>query len=107
MIAAFSYRDYYCYGIKNSFRGLYNTEEEALSVIRGGGGDENLELMDLETAGIKKYRWLPLYEENATNVLTHRWDKTKPEIILEWDGPVRKYGHNNIYYEAGDWTRET
>jgi hypothetical protein len=103
MLAAFVYRDYYCYGIKDSFRGLYSDKEDALSVIRGTRDDYvNMELMDMETAGIEKYNWIPLYDLNGTG-LTHSWDKSRPEIVLEWDGDVRKYGHNNIFYEAGEW----
>jgi hypothetical protein len=112
--AAFLYQDYYCYGIKRSFAGLYDDDEDALSCIRGTRDVKiNLELFDLESCEFQRYRWIPLYEDHGKYEegpslkricwLTHRWDETKPQIDLEWDGDVRRWGHNNVFYDAGEW----
>lgn len=113
--AAFVYDDHYCYGIANSFAGVYKSRKEATEIVRGDRfSRQNLEIMNLSTFGITRYTWVPLYEyahrydirdgkHFDIETLKHRWDETKPVIDLEMDGPVRRYGHNNVFYEAGEW----
>src|SRR5882762_8877653 len=114
-VAAFIYDDYYCYGLRASFAGLFSNLSDAREFTLGGRYTrQNLEVMDLETCGISKYTWLPLYEvingewitrENGERVqvthLKHRWDKDKPMLELVWDGDVRGYGQHQMHYDAG------
>lgn len=114
-VIAFTYDQYYCYGIKSSFRGIYKTENDVFASIIGGRYEfQHLEIMNIETLGFKKYRWEPEYvyteerqeDGSKKDYLTHRWDTTIPVIEIKWDGEVRKYGHHNPVYYAGTWVLE-
>jgi len=109
MIAAYVYDDYYCNGIRSSYRGLYQDEEEAKLMLRGDRHDkQNLELFDLITHAYSLYKWESLYELDGDNslVLTHRLYKDTPKIAVEWHGDNQRYGEHNVYYDAGYWKRE-
>jgi hypothetical protein len=110
--AAFVYDDHYCRGIADSFAGVYDSREEAKQRVRGDRWNhENLEIMNLKTFGITCYRWVPLYNfeskrggpSSNDGTLTHSWSKDMPVIELVWDGEVRRYGHNNPFFDAGEW----
>lgn len=133
MIAAFTYGDYDCHGIKRSFRGLFESSEQIVSTIRGGrSGDDNMETMDMETCEFHSYKWEDTYHfhkdptmpnaEPGSDVcrqwLTHKWkaktgtlkeiaERDYPDIELKWDGRWRgRYGHNEIFYLAGEWVEQ-
>lgn len=110
-IVAFVYSDYDKYCPSDCFKGQYKDTEDALSTILGDRYDRhNLQLFDLSTLGWETYEWLPLYvyrEKYIDNVdhhyLKHRWDEKFPEFEITWDGEVRKYGHGQVFYDAGEW----
>lgn len=115
-VLAFVYDDYYCNGVRSSFRGQYDDAEQAKEMLNGGRWErQNLELLDLDTLKMTQHVWRPLYEysdeylrsEDNSEIkhrefLTHRWDKDIPVKEIFWDG-VRKYGPNQIYFDAGEW----
>jgi hypothetical protein len=133
MIAAFTYDDYECGGIKRSFRGLFESPKEILATVRGGrSGCGNLETMDLETCEFHRYEWVDTYDfhedHSAPNAeegssccrqwLTHKWkaetgklreiaEKDYPDVELKWDGKWNgRYGHGEIFYLAGAWEEQ-
>lgn len=125
MILAFCYDTYYCWGLQQNFRGVFDDIDEAKDSIVGGRSEnQNLELINSETLEFQRYEWIPLYEieyvipegieyrdflklsnmEQETRqkaVLTHRYDKTVVETTTwELNNRNGKYYH---LYQAGRW----
>ena len=123
-VLAFMYDDYYCWGVSQNYRGVYDDEEEALdSIIGGRNENQNLELLDLETKGFKLFTWQNTYDieeiEKPDDVydLKPHIGETKTLIRLkrhynEKDFVDTTYWelnrHNGKYYhldKAGRWKR--
>lgn len=75
-VLAFTYANYYCNGIKSSLAGMYNSELEAKDHINGSGERSNLEILDLETLGITRYKWELMFESKTS----YDPDLPNPEI---------------------------
>lgn len=103
---AFTYYDYGTPGIKNNFRGYFDDDREVFKIIHGDRSDQqNLEIMNLETLAIEKYRWISDWQskgrdEEGNDMMVHRWKKDLKPIRAYEDGDgVPEYG-------LGTWTSE-
>lgn len=130
MIAAFVFKQYYMWGVKDNFRGIYDDEEQLLIMLRGSREYCFLETMDLETLEFHRYEWQPTYElkdnrdpevflekgtragdltKEVSHKLVQRWppDKKPPEVIpfsYEWLENTVNTVAKMKYYE-GEWEK--
>ena len=62
-VHAFMYNTYYCWGIRQNYRGVYKDIDEALNSLHGDRYEnQNLELFNDQTGEWGRYKWKPTYE---------------------------------------------
>jgi len=78
---AFMYDDYYCWGVQTSFKGNYDSLEDATNTLRGNRYEnQNLEVLDNESGAFHVFRWQPKYklESKSYYVQTLKDGKSVP-----------------------------
>ena len=128
---AYMFKRYYCWGICESFRGYYDSFEEALDALKGDRYElQLLELHNTETGEWARYEWEPTYDiknldnhpdlrDGDANSLT--MSKVRVELTLRHTHGIPEALHkietnewqlnraNGAYYhleQAGSWTHE-
>lgn len=95
---AFMYDDYYCWGIQQNFIGAWHEEEGILNFVIGATYEnQNLEILDTETLGFKRYVWKPIFKEKRESYLRHY--KDIPDDVQSFIKKVEKF---NIKFDAID-----
>lgn len=123
-VLAFLYDNYDDVGVRNNFRGIWDSKEKALETLKGGRfALNNLELLDLETFGWSQYIWEPTYILRSGEWIKHPWNKDEFDIQRKflkyrWGGkdakeieifPPSNYNasefgpEHDALYEAGCW----
>lgn len=106
---AFTYADYYCHGIKDSFRGTFNDKHDLLIRVKGDRYDfRNLEILDTDTLGIERYWWNARFKERTEYETNEDGSQSAKHFLKDDWIPADLVGDFEIKYEEGrrQWDRD-